>query len=75
MIEIFGSTINQSRFLTLIQNNANWFEDYYHCLYYNVHFNHGDEKIRYLPFIAHTCVILDQEFIFELTGNLDADLP
>lgn len=73
-LSIMAINVKQTRFITLIQDNSSWDEDYLDRLYSNVHFNHGNEKIRYMPFIAHVCAVLDQEFIFNSTGNIDADL-
>lgn len=74
-LSIMAIPVKQVRFVMLIQDNFNWDEDYLDRLYSNIHFNHGDEKIRYMPFIAHACAVLDQEFLFNFTGNIDADLP
>ena len=66
--------VPSNRFSKMLQDNGNWYRDYYRWLFLRVIEELGDEKIKYFLFYYHALAVQDNEFILDAFGNLDADL-
>lgn len=71
---ILEFTVQSNLFSKMMQDNGNWYRDYYRWLFLRVIEELGNEKIKYFLFYYHALAVQDNEFILKAFGNLDADL-